>query len=212
MIFEKANYHCLQTCLSNAFPCFASKAPRVKPLARIPPIPPQRRAPCPGFLSGAWGYFFVRLVFFWGRVFTAGTAGEPGTGAGLGEGCSTRGGRSAPAEKPRRGGGGGSLSLRRLCIAMLRKNLIFKRVFLLRIMSMIKSGGRRVRPPLPGEAALRSARSAGMRRDARRAPRGCPDSDRPRLKPLALLFLSRFLIIYNFFFFNFIITAATGLV
>lgn len=69
MIFEKPNYHCLQTCLSNVFPCFAFKALRVKPLACIPPIPPQRPH---SFALFSFGVFFVCLGFwgcfgfFWG--------------------------------------------------------------------------------------------------------------------------------------------------
>lgn len=109
MIFEKANYHCLQTCLSKAFPCFAFKAPRVKPLARIPPIPPQRRAPCPAFLSGAWGYFLCVWCFlgwcFNRRNRRRAGAGRPEARRAGGK-LRTTGGSSAPAEKPRRGGRG----------------------------------------------------------------------------------------------------------
>lgn len=45
----------------------------------------------------------------------------------------------------------------------------------------------------PGKMRRDALGCSGMRRDARRVPRGCPASDRPRLKPLALLALPRFL-------------------
>lgn len=122
MIFEKPNYHCLQTCLSNVFPCFAFKALRVKPLAYIPPIPPQRPH---SFALFSFGVFFVCLGFwgcfgfFWGfldsffffffRNADTQTVGEMELGSrrhaelwwggGGGKKLPTPGSRSAPVER-----------------------------------------------------------------------------------------------------------------
>lgn len=176
MIFEKANYHCLQTCLSNAFPCFASKAPRVKPLALIPPIPPQRRAPCPAFLSRGLGVFFSSFGIFSGLCFYCRNRRRAGDGRGAGGKLRTRG-------KPAAGRAGeGAFSLRRLCIATLRNNLIFqKSIFIITdgVDDKKVAGGASV-PRFPGKArSAPPAAPGGMRRDARTAPRGCPASHRP---------------------------------
>lgn len=90
MIFEKANYHCLQTCLAHVGPCFAFKALRVKPPARSPPIPPQRRTSRWFFFRGL-GLFFVCLGG-WGAFFFFSSFSGQDWWKG-----------SAPAESPPRG-------------------------------------------------------------------------------------------------------------
>lgn len=191
MIFEKANYHCLQTCLSNAFPCFAFKAPRVKPLARIPPIPPQRRAPCPGFLSGARGYFLFVWCFFGGLCFHWRNRRRAG---GLGEICASR----AAAPHPRKIHGGDGEAGRAFLFAFsvqLRKNL-FKMIFLLSIMPRIRSGGR---DALPGEDA---PGCAGMLRDApgcAESSAGLPRQRSPPAQAPRLISTATIFILYDFY-------------
>lgn len=115
------------------------------------------------FFRGLEG-IFCSFGVFWGCVFPGGTAGEPGKGWGKaaqhGRPLRTRGKATA---------GRGSFSPCCLCKARLQKNLIFKIIFLLSVMSMIKvAGGVR---PSPASRGSRSAAPgcAGMRGEHRGA-------------------------------------------
>lgn len=118
------------------------------------------------FFSGARGYFFVRLAFF-GVVFLQ---EEPQESRGRAAGGAQGWGKAAHHGRPLRTrgkatagrGGGKPSSLLSLYGNATEESDFQKNIFIIDNAGD-KSGGRRVRPLLPEESALRSARSAGMR-------------------------------------------------